>query len=867
MDLKGGMAALAVDPSSPSTIYADGPHGVFKTNDGGIYWLTLSTPFQYDEPALVVDPSSSNNIYAGLPYGSPDAIFKSTDVGATWQVIGPGIAFVTALAIAPSSPLTLFAADSYGNMSKTTDGGATWNPTGFGATRYATSVAVDPTNSMNILANDINTNSVYRSTNGGTTWAARTVNGPLGVDSLSYDLGNSTNAFAVGGGALYRSTDGGDRWSPTLLASVTQFIVQSPSNPSILYSVGQQVFQAAQVSMSTDEGLTWNPTTGSLPNDAIRAVAIDTLSSGTLYLGTNDIGLLKTTDSGTTFGFSGPPGGDASDLELDPANSMTIYASMGVEGVFKSTDGGGSWFAANAIVGSSGSKAVAVDPSNSNVVYSGGSLGISKSTDGGASWQPTGSQDQVTGIMVDPLSSQTIYALAQPGIIKTTDGGASWGLLSNGLPGGAFLSIAIDPSFTSTLYAGDAGGIFKSTDAGGSWAESDSGIPIISFVPRNVYSIAVDPFNSNHVAATANAHNIFESYDGGANWNPTSCLGSSSPSFIAFDPATAGTIYANFDFPTGLPGIYKSVSGGPWTPLGFPGPSVGKFVIDPSGVVFHAVSLGIADLQISGTPGPIVASISPQGGAISGGTAVTITGSGFVSGATVSIGGPATNVNVVSPALITASTPSGSNGNVVGVSVTNPDLRWTTLPNSFVFDYGDVPPSNPFYNFIGTLARDGVTGGCGNGDFCPGDPVVRSQMAVFLLLGEHSECYLAPACTTPSFSDVPCSSPFSSWVYQLVAERITSGCTATTFCPGNPVTRASMAVFLLVAKHGTGYVPPACTVANFTDVPCSNPFSSWIYELVAEGITGGCTATTYCPTQAVSRAQMAVFLVTTFSLP
>jgi hypothetical protein len=182
-------------------------------------------------------------------------------------------------------------------------------------------------------------------------------------------------------------------------------------------------------------------------------------------------------------------------------------------------------------------------------------------------------------------------------------------------------------------------------------------------------------------------------------------------------------------------------------------------------------------------------------------------------------------------------------------------------------NFNDVLPSNPFYNFICTLARNAVTGGCGSGNFCPANPVLRSQMAVFLLRSEHGSAYVPPACTVPTFGDVPCSNPFSSWIYQLVTEGITGGCGGGNYCPNNAVLRNSMAVFLLVTEHGSAYTPPACSVATFTDVPCSNPFSSWIYQLVAEGITGGCTATLYCPTNPVSRASMSVFLVTTFSLP
>jgi hypothetical protein len=46
--------------------------------------------------------------------------------------------------------------------------------------------------------------------------------------------------------------------------------------------------------------------------------------------------------------------------------------------------------------------------------------------------------------------------------------------------------------------------------------------------------------------------------------------------------------------------------------------------------------------------------------------------------------------------------------------------------------FNDVPASHPFYQYIEALAASGITGGCGNGNFCPGDPVTRGQMAVFL---------------------------------------------------------------------------------------------------------------------------------------
>jgi hypothetical protein len=101
-----------------------------------------------------------------------------------------------------------------------------------------------------------------------------------------------------------------------------------------------------------------------------------------------------------------------------------------------------------------------------------------------------------------------------------------------------------------------------------------------------------------------------------------------------------------------------------------------------------------------------------------------------------------------------------------------------------------------------------------------------------------------------------------------VSLGITPGCGGGNFCPTDSVTREQTAVFLLKARLGSSHTPPACTSPGpFTDVPCSNLFSPWIKELVAFTITAGCGGGLYCPTNPVTRAQMAVFLTKTFGLP
>ena len=151
--------------------------------------------------------------------------------------------------------------------------------------------------------------------------------------------------------------------------------------------------------------------------------------------------------------------------------------------------------------------------------------------------------------------------------------------------------------------------------------------------------------------------------------------------------------------------------------------------------------------------------------------------------------------------------------------------------------------------------------------YCPDDTVARAQMAVFLVRGIHGAAFAPPAATGTVFADVPASNVFAQWIEQLAADHITGGCGGGKYCPSAAVSRAEMAIFLLKAKHGAGYTPPPATGAVFGDVPAGDPFAPWIERLAAEGISGGCGGGNYCPGQAVTRAQMAVFLVRAFGLP
>jgi hypothetical protein len=123
----------------------------------------------------------------------------------------------------------------------------------------------------------------------------------------------------------------------------------------------------------------------------------------------------------------------------------------------------------------------------------------------------------------------------------------------------------------------------------------------------------------------------------------------------------------------------------------------------------------------------------------------------------------------------------------------------------------------------------------------------------------------------PSFADVAVTDFFYRHVETLLHRNVTGGCTATTYCPTNSVNRAQMAIFISRAVLGTD--PPAvgsgpggswdCTDGlpnHFTDVPDGVFYCPHVHWMWANNIAGGCTATTYCPSDPVTRAQMAVFI-------
>ncbi|HEV7239409.1 MAG TPA: carboxypeptidase regulatory-like domain-containing protein [Thermoanaerobaculia bacterium] len=201
--------------------------------------------------------------------------------------------------------------------------------------------------------------------------------------------------------------------------------------------------------------------------------------------------------------------------------------------------------------------------------------------------------------------------------------------------------------------------------------------------------------------------------------------------------------------------------------------------------------------------------------------------------------------------------------------INNTPYGTPTIVAGLTVQFNDVPDGSFADRFIHGIAGAGISFGCGAGNFCPGDVMTRRLMAVWLLRGKLGRFYQPPP-AVGIFADVSPESFAADFVEDLYNRGITAGCATSPlrFCPEDGVSRAAMALFLLKAKEGSGYTPPACA-GIFSDMPCPGFFTNYAEELYNRGITSGCATSPlrYCPSAIIPRNQMSVFEARTFDIP
>jgi photosystem II stability/assembly factor-like uncharacterized protein len=314
-----GLGVLVADPQNTGTVYALTASGLFRSVDGGATWNVYFRPRAATVSSLVMDPLNSGTIYAGR--------YKSADAGMTWAPLGPGN---VALAIDPQSPWNLYGGSAYDDcpgstvsgISKSVDGGGTWTDIRSQA-GCVSAMAVDPLNPSTIYAV---AGGIFNSTDAGASWSTMNSGLPNGVlNALAIDPLNSGTVYATGNG-VFKSTDGGTSWSASGLMAETYALAIDPMVTSTLYA-GTTV----NLFKSTDGGANWRSLLAFTPTN-IYAVAINPQNTNIVYAGT-DTGVIQSTDGGESW--SSIPGGPANVrlLAVDPQMPATIYAG-GPAGLF-----------------------------------------------------------------------------------------------------------------------------------------------------------------------------------------------------------------------------------------------------------------------------------------------------------------------------------------------------------------------------------------------------------------------------------------------------------------------------------------------------------------------------------------------------
>jgi glucose/arabinose dehydrogenase len=177
-----------------------------------------------------------------------------------------------------------------------------------------------------------------------------------------------------------------------------------------------------------------------------------------------------------------------------------------------------------------------------------------------------------------------------------------------------------------------------------------------------------------------------------------------------------------------------------------------------------------------------------------------------------------------------------------------------------------LPPGGSFTdddgNFhegaIEAIKAANITLGCGGTLYCPGAPVTRAEMAVFLIRALLE----SPIAHRGTFSDVPNGQWYTGYVERIAQLGIATGYPDGTYRPNNPISRGEMAVLLMRALNQQ----PAAFQGTFSDVPNGQFFTGAVERIALLGITIGCGGGRYCPFDQVLRDQMATFIARAFNL-
>ena len=350
--LGGDVQSLAAVPGSTRTLFLGTSDGhVFGSHDAGEHWELLGRiGSNHDDVimTILVDPRSETTLLAtSWTLGSQGGgVYRSTDAGHTWQLIGLGGHAVRALAAAPSNPDTLVAGAIDG-VYRSTDAGNHWtriSPENHEDLRNFDSIAIAPHDPNTIYAGTFHL--PWKTVDGGKTWAPihQGMVDDSDVMSISVDQNNPSHVFASACSGIYHSADGGASWTkfkgiPTT-SRRTVHILQDPKRPLTVYAATTEGLWK-----TSDDGGSWHLVTPA--SWSILSMVIDPENSDRLILGTERLGIQVSENGGQTYraanqGFSHRRIVDAAADPQHPERSLVVLTSS-FEPLLETSDAGRTW--------------------------------------------------------------------------------------------------------------------------------------------------------------------------------------------------------------------------------------------------------------------------------------------------------------------------------------------------------------------------------------------------------------------------------------------------------------------------------------------------------------------------------------------
>ena len=350
-------------------------------------------------------------------------------------------------------------------------------------------------------------------------------------------------------------------------------LVADPSDPTRLY-IGTRT---GQIYLSTDSGKQWNRLTNlDAPSDwVVDDLVIDPANTNILYAGMwsvrdNGGGIFKSADRGASWILlDGLKNQFVRAVALSPSNTQIVIAATR-QGVFRSDDAGANWKQISPLNHPEirNLESIAIDPLRPEIIYAGTWHLPWKSTDGGATWfsikKGMIDDSDVFSVIVDYSSNRTLYATACSGIYRSDSAGGEW-IKIQGIPNTARRThtLVLDPQNPRILYAGTTEGLWRTADRGQSWQQLTPPAWVIN-------AVHIDPENSRRILLGTDHAGVMESRDGGRTFQPLNQgFSQRQISRLVADPARDGRYYVALLHDRDFGGVYVTDNrGASWQRLG-----------------------------------------------------------------------------------------------------------------------------------------------------------------------------------------------------------------------------------------------------------------------------------------------------------